>query len=41
MDKALQAAIDAAKKKNVSTLVVASTSGKTADRLLSCQKARN
>ena len=38
MDKALQAAIDAAKKKNVSTLVVASTSGKTADRLFELSK---
>ena len=38
MNKTLQAAIDAAKKKNVSTLAVASTSGKTADELFELAK---
>lgn len=38
MNKTLQAAIEAAKKKNVSTLVVASTSGKTADELFELVK---
>ena len=38
MENILKEAVDAAKKKNVSTLVVASTSGKTADSLFELAK---
>src|SRR3989339_293698 len=38
MENILKEAVEAAKKKNVSTLVVASTSGKTADSLFELAK---
>lgn len=38
MDDVLQAALSAAKKQNISTIIVASTSGNTADRLFELNK---